>query len=1334
MPLDFYEIRTRPIRNNMEEIYVSFKVQNTQDLIIQGRDFKAVWVPSRGLWSTNEDDLRRMIDDDIYAEYKKLKSENPETAYVMRLMIDCDSKAVDRWHKYCQKQMRDIPRTLDENVTFMDTETKREDYASKKLPYSLSDAPCPAYDELMSVLYLPEQRRKFEYAIGAVLAGDAKRLQKFIVFYGSAGTGKSTVLNIIELLFTGYWTTFSAKELGSRAAAFPLEAFKDNPLVGIEHDSDLSRIEDNTRLNSLISHETMEINEKFKSKYKMRFNTFLFIGTNKPVRITDAKSGLLRRLIDVHPSGNKVPHDRYDILKSAIPFELGAIANHCLNVYRECGFNYYDKYVPLEMMLQTNDFFDFIEYEQEYFLSTPAVPLKEAWRRYNSYCEFANVPYPLSMRLMRTELLNYFGDFKKDWWDEENHHYSSVYLDFKREKLGLEPLKKEPMPEVTKPPNWLILKEQPSLFDVMGRDWPAQYPVLEGPRKGKLETTWENCKTTLADVDTHRVHHVRTPLNHIVIDLDIRENGEKSLAKNIEAASKWPPTYAEVSKSGGGLHLHYIYSGDPTQLSSQYDEHTEIKVCNGLASLRRRLTLCNDIPVAVLTGGLPLKQKGGKGMVDMEAIQDDIHLHNAIIYYMRKPEPFTHTVDAFGKIERVLEEAYAAGFSYNCMDLYEMVRKFGESSTNHDKECRRRLTKMKFMSKDCAEKQFENFTEQHARDAAVALDIHQSFSDDRIVFFDVEVYPNLFVVCWKFLNEDNVYAMVDPSSEEIDTFMKLKLVGFNNRKYDNHILMGRAFGFNNYRLFKLSQNIINSDNRNDYFFREAYNIGYADIYDYSSKKQSLKKWEIELGIHHQEMDIPWDEPVPEEKKPTVVEYCKNDVRATEAVYLATMQDLVAREVLADLSGLTVLNTTRQHTTKIIFGNDKHPKLVYTDLSELFPGYELVDGKNLYRGIDVGFGGFVYSEPNMYTNVALLDVASLHPHSIKELNLFGDYTKNYVDILNARIAIKHHDYETTKGMLDGKLAKYLSDDESADKLAQALKIVINSVYGYTSATFENPFRDERNVNNIVALRGALFMVELMHEVQARGFTVAHIKTDSIKIPDATPEIIQFCMDFEKPYGYTFEHEATYEKMCLVNQAVYIAKYASSEACDKLYGYIPGDNAKAEKKGKMWTATGTQFQVPYVFKKLFSGEDIALGDLCETKSVTKGDIYLDMNEDLGEDEHKYRFVGRVGLFCPILPGHGGGVMYRKARSKTDGEDKYYAVTGTKGYRWLEAEYVQFAHLEDAIDISYYNRLVDEALQTMAKYGDVEWFRSDDPVGAFSVFMNQPSSTDDEVPWYE
>ena len=402
-----------------------------------------------------------------------------------------------------------------------------------------------------------------------------------------------------------------------------------------------------------------------------------------------------------------------------------------------------------------------------------------------------------------------------------------------------------------------------------------------------------------------------------------------------------------------------------------------------------------------------------------------------------------------------------------------------------------------------------------------------------------------------------------------------------------------------------------------------------------------------------------------------------------------------------------------------------------DRKNAFPGYEFKDGKNMYRGTDVGKGGYVYAEPGMYGNVALLDVASMHPHSVINLNAFGEHTQNFKDIVDARLAIKNGDFEKAKKMFGGKLAKYLDDKTMAKNLSQALKIAINSVYGLTSANFDNPFRDVRNKNNIVALRGALFMRTLQDEVQKRGFKVAHIKTDSIKIPDATPEIIQFTMDFAVQYGYKFEHEATYDRMCLVNDAVYIAKYASAEDCLKQYGYIPGDN---NKKGGKWTATGTQFQIPYVFKKLFTKEDILFDDLCETKSVTSS-LYLDMNEELRDvsdlekelaklvkndpnnphiegmrkmiaEGHNYRFIGKVGRFCPIKPGCGGGLLMREK------DGKYYSATGAKGYRWLESEIVESLDRQNDIDERHFIEMADTAIETIKKYGDYEWFVSDDP----------------------
>ena len=406
----------------------------------------------------------------------------------------------------------------------------------------------------------------------------------------------------------------------------------------------------------------------------------------------------------------------------------------------------------------------------------------------------------------------------------------------------------------------------------------------------------------------------------------------------------------------------------------------------------------------------------------------------------------------------------------------------------------------------------------------------------------------------------------------------------------------------------------------------------------------------------------------------------------------------------------------------------------------FPGYEYVIDENnkphnMYMGEDVGFGGYVFARPGMYGRTVCFDVSGMHPASIRALNCLGEYTKNFGDIVDARLAIKHKDFDAARNMLGGKLAPYLEDEGQAKALAGALKVAVNSCYGMTSAKYENPFRDIRNKNNIVALRGALFMVSLKHEVQNRGFTVIHCKTDSIKVVEPDEEISNFIMDYGKKYGYNFEIEHIFEKICLVNNAVYIAKLAADD---------PDDPGK-------WTATGAQFAVPYVFKKLFTKEPIEFSDLCETKEV-KTAIYLDKNENLPEGEHDYHFVGKVGLFCPIKPGCGGAELVKTAIDK-DGNVKYDAVTGAKGYRWLEAEMVKTLGKEDDIDLSYYNELVDSAVHGsgsgasrkpgISDFGDFEWFVSDDPyieapssVDADMHPVKQPFDTieDDDPPWYD
>ena len=1368
--MDFLLISRKPLRGGGVELYPHFKVRTSKDLMIKGGKFYAIWDEKTGLWSKDQDTATDLIDAAL-DEYKK---SNPlENGYYQtKYMWDSDSGVIDKWKKYITKQMpENCYHQLDQKIIFTNSPVDKKDYASMRLPYELAEGPFPAWERIAGTLYSEEERFKIEWIIGAIMSGAARKIQKFAVFYGDSGTGKSTILDIIQGMLTidgdrRYWNVFSAEKLASRGEQFSLEPFKNFPLVAVDGDGNLDRIETNTGLNSLVSHEPVTVNSKYDPLYSARFGCMLLIGTNRPVRITDSRSGIIRRLIDIHPSGNLIPTDEYFKVIEAVKFEYGAIAKHCIDVY-DAHKKAFDSYIPQRMLGATNDFYNFLDECLDDILNEDKTTLACAWDLYLKYCEQAKVPaYAVySRRVFKEELKNYFKAFEDRGRDGTGAAKRSVYSGFKYEKLGRSVINMSET-KSEKVDHWLNFNCKESIFDQVFADTPAQYEVIDTVTNNpRPEFSWAKVKTVLRDISTDRVHFVKVPINLIVVDFDIHdESGQKSLELNLKAVQEmWhgPPTYAEVSKSGGGIHLHYWYTGDPEKLERIFAPNVEIKVYSGGSALRRRLTLCNDIPIATLNGGLPLKE--AKKVIDKEIIRTQENLQVQLIRALHKDHEPHSTKCEMEFVKHILDDAYAKGVKYDFSPMMDAFYSFACKSTHQSMLCQQIFSQIKWKSDEPS--------------TPVEADI------DRIVFFDIEIFPNLFVVCWKFAGENEpVVKWINPDANQIEELMQYKLIGFNNRRYDNHMLYGRRFGYSEEQLYKLSSRLINDKNPESKF-GEAYGASYADVYDFCDKKQSLKKWEIEMAskgllVHHQELGIPWDKPVPEEMWDLVCEYCANDVIATEATFNYNQAAWNARKVLAKLSGLTENDTTRSHATKIIFGDDREPELVYTNLATgersdgttdiAFPGSrsdphgipieEYTDiptkqHKSWYLGEDPSEGGYVYAKPGMWWHVTTFDVASMHPHSLIALHLLGKYTARFAEIVNARIAVKHGDMDAISKLLGGVLLPYSQTAEDRKHLAQALKIIINSVYGYTSATFPNQFKDPRNLDNIVAKRGALFMMTLKNEVEKMGYNVVHVKTDSIKIVEATPELAEFITNFAKKYGYEFDIEAKYERMCLVNNAVYIAKYTDDE-----FNEEPGQ----------WTATGAEFAQPFVFKTLFSHEPVIFDDMCITMS-TQSAFYLDKNEgyldvteyesikalrrkaELGSkltkgqeatlllwqsmsDEeldakiaegHNYIFVGRAGRFCPMKSGVGAGILVRDA-----GNGKYAAATGSSGYRWLESEEVVDCNLQGMVDDTYFKKMADAAIEHISQFGDFHNFVDADGLWKY---MNIPEDiTDEEVPF--
>lgn len=1417
---DFFTVELTEKRTAKEfslTIGVEFLVNHrTKDLMVRGGDFYAVWDEEAGMWSKSIQTVIDIVDSALYDARKELKRPERYDRISVLYMKRSSSGTMQKFNTLVQKLMRDNFKPLDEKLVYQNTKVKKTDYVSIRQPYNLEEGDISAYNELFSQLYDDENLEKLEWCVGACVKGDSKRIEKCAVLYGAPGTGKGTYLNnVVQKIFEGHTSAFNAKRMSSLSNSFALDSFKDGPLVSIQPDGDLSRIEDNTLLNSVISHEILEVNPKYGRMYATKFNTFLFLGTNKPVKITDSKSGLLRRIIDIHPTGNKIPPKRYRELKNQLQFEIGAIAYHCLKVYEKLGEDYYDGYIPLEMMEQTNDFFDFMQTCYDDFLAADHVTLTEAWKRYKEYCEFAGA-YQLPMRAIRVELGNYFRTYEERSV-VNGVRVRSLYSGFRTDRfMSHTEVKNENSSSnstdnagdlgVSDDVDWLDFKQQGSVFDEMFGEWPAQYEKDYG-NGGQPEKSWAKCKTRLCNLDTSQTHYVKPPeeSNIVMADFDLRdEDGNKSLELNREAARSWPKTYGELSKSGGGIHLYYFYSGDISKLSRIYAPGIEIKVFTGNSAIRRKLTLCNTEQIATLNGGLPLKGEKKK-VINWGGIKNEKMLRTMIKKNLNK-EYHGDTTSSIDYIKKLLDDAYDSGMGYDVEDMHDAVLIFAMGSTNQSERCINTVSKMKWKS-------------EKSSDAETAEE------GTPLIFLDTEIYkpdeatnnPGFFLICWKYFGApaDSVVALENPSPEEVEQLFRFDIAGYNCRDYDNHMLYAASLGKNNAQLYDQSYRIVNLNDQSAKY-GEAYNISKWDVYEYckaAGKRQSLKAWEIELGISHMEMGIPWDQPAPKEMWPAIVEYCKNDVLATEAVFVKTKGYRLAREfqvaLVKALHGddipVTTNDTANTLTKRAIFGKDRHPQssFNYRNLAlpvgsnqyeeylikfgpdykfrvwneqglperrDYIPGEVLPDGwsilpfypgytfdkyapkdkKSCFHGDYGGEGGRTFSLEGIWDNVLDLDITSQYPFSMKMEVLLGPlYQKILDELVYARVAVKHKDFETAGSLLEGALKPFLSEDTASD-LAQGLKIIINSVYGLTTASFDNEFRDPRNIDNIVAKRGNLFMLVLKEQIEARGYTVVHIKTDSIKIANADDDIHQWVVDFAKEYGYNFEVEGRFKKFALLNDAAYVA---------------------LDEDGN-WITKAKQFQEPYVKKTLFTREPITFDDICQTFNVKAGSLYLDMNEglpDVSEMEatveklqkalekgkmpkgftseyevtreieslkgdipsgHNMQFVGRVGRFCPIKPGCGGGILYRVQ------DGKNYAAAGTTGYRWLEAEYVKKYGLEDSIDMSYFTRLVDEAADAIAEVGDedheLEWFLSNDSGDIPPDFINVPEGVDEEVPF--
>jgi len=173
--VDFYKIRIKETKG-VPQAYPDWIVDGVDDLMVRGGSFYAVWDESLGMWSTDEFNVRRLVDADIHDFVESAKQKG--TVFEPLFTRNFSTGTWERFNKY----IRNLPDSgnyypLDETITFANTEVKKKDYVSKRLPYSLEAGKTEAWDELLGVLYSADERDKIEWAIGAIVSGDSRWIQ-----------------------------------------------------------------------------------------------------------------------------------------------------------------------------------------------------------------------------------------------------------------------------------------------------------------------------------------------------------------------------------------------------------------------------------------------------------------------------------------------------------------------------------------------------------------------------------------------------------------------------------------------------------------------------------------------------------------------------------------------------------------------------------------------------------------------------------------------------------------------------------------------------------------------------------------------------------------------------------------------------------------------------------------------------------------------------------------------------------------------------------------------------------------------------------------------------
>ncbi len=465
------------------------------------------------------------------------------------------------------------------------------------------------------------------------------------------------------------------------------------------------------------------------------------------------------------------------------------------------------------------------------------------------------------------------------------------------------------------------------------------------------------------------------------------------------------------------------------------------------------------------------------------------------------------------------------------------------------------------------------------------------------VFYDLEVYPDRFLMGWLGCDGVTQYDGVRAVRTKLERCFGsgLKLIGFNNRRYDHPILEHVLRGADERGAYELSRNIIAGSNS------ISWNTDIIDLYEICPKiaRASLKEFGHRMGYPILEtLPYPYDEVLDANQWENVKEYNKHDLFITRMLWLRLKGEYEGRQrlkvffdiktefggvprlaekaIISKLDDCTIDRSGKLHKSNNLVlpecFNNMYEEAFAFPVARYLAGEkpDFMNEKHNVKGCNVKFGvGGLHgdSTPGLYYDAYDYDVASYYPSIILNSKLGGERFRSlYKKIYDDRLALKR----------------------AGSKDADVLKLVLNSLYGKLADKYASKQIYAPNLALTICFLGQFYLVDLLCKLGEGQPIIAN--TDGVV---CRTEIDQGVIDeWEKRTKF---------KLNKTKYRVIIVKDVNG------YYAVREDGKIKRKKEFLETSWGHNVKAPIIQRAVVDNllNDIPIGDTIRDKDVTPYD---------------------------------------------------------------------------------------------------------------------------------